>query len=235
MIKAGLLESTKRGYARITNRGTEVLKKKPEKINVKYLNQFPEFVEFRTLKKDKKKKDNKDEVDIEVQTPDELIEKGYSIINADLAKELLAKLRDVDPFFFEHIVGKLLTSMGYGKSNITKRSGDKGIDGIVNQDKLGIDRIFFQAKRYDENNIVTASDVRDFVGTLDLNGVSKGIFITTSKFPKYTMDIISKTPKNIILINGLKLADLMIEYDVGVSTEKIYRIKKIDSDFFSEE
>ena len=117
---------------------------------------------------------------------------------------------------------------------LTGGSGNKGVDGIVNQDKLGLDRIFFQAKRYDENNSVTARDVRDFVGTLDLHGISKGIFITTSRFPKDTEDILNKTPKNIILIDGPNTAKLMIEHGVGVSTEKTYIVKRIESDYFLE-
>lgn len=235
MLKAGLLSSPKRGYIKISSKGLEVLKQNPEKINVKFLEQFPDFIEFRTIKIETSKDMTKDEDEIEDVTPDELMENGYNSINASLAQELLEKLRTIDPYFFEQVIANLLSAMGYGKSNVTKKSGDGGIDGEVNQDKLGLDKIFFQAKRYGENNSVTARDVRDFVGTLDLHGVNKGIFITTSRFPKDTKDTLNRTPKNIILIDGPKLARLMIEYNVGVSSEKIYEIKKIDSDFFPEE
>jgi restriction system protein len=235
MLKAGLLSAPRRGYIKITPKGLEVLKQNPEKINVKFLEQFPDFIEFRTIKKETSKDTSKDEEEIENVTPDELMEKGYNSINASLAQELLEKLRNVDPYFFEQIIANLLSAMGYGKSRVTKKSNDGGIDGEVNQDKLGLDKIFFQAKRYGENNSVTARDVRDFVGTLDLHGVNKGIFITTSRFPKDTHEILKKTPKNIILINGPKLAQLMIEYNIGVSPEKVYEIKRIDSDFFPEE
>ena len=235
LLKAGLLESPKRGTVRITEKGLGVLKQNPEKINVKFLEKFPDFIEFRTLKRETSKESPKAEDDNEGETPDELMEKGNNLINASLSQELLNTLRKSDPYFFEEVVGKLLSGMDYGECEITGSSGDKGVDGIVNQDKLGLDRIFFQAKRYDENNSVTARDVRDFVGTLDLQGVNKGIFITTSKFPKDTTEILKKTPKNIILIDGHKLTRLMIEHDVGVTTEKIYRVKKIDSDFFIEE
>lgn len=234
MLKAGLIEAPKRGYIKISEKGQEVLKQNPEKIDVKFLEQFPEFIEFRTIKKETSKETARDD-ELEDVTPDELMERGYNSITASLAQELLEKIRKVDPYFFEEIVGKLLSAMGYGDYEITSRSGDKGVDGIVSQDKLGLDRIFFQAKRYEEGNSVTARDVRDFVGTLDLHGVNKGIFITTSRFPKDTHEILKKTPKNIILIDGPKLAKLMIEYDVGVSPQKTYQIKKIDIDFFPEE
>ncbi len=171
----------------------------------------------------------------EDQTPDELMEKGSSLINANLAQELLNRLRKNEPSFFEQVVGKLLSNMGYGEYKVIGRSGDGGVDGVVNQDKLGLDKILFQAKRFDENTQVTPSMIRDFIGTLELNGVNKGVYITTSRFSKEAENIISKSHKSITLINGNKLADLMIEYDLGVNTEKIYKIKKIDSDFFPEE
>ncbi|MCP3682892.1 MAG: restriction endonuclease [bacterium] len=235
MLKAGLLEAPKRGYIKISEKGKEILKQNPERINVKFLEQFPDFIEFRTIKKETSKENSKEDEELEDITPDELMGKGYNLITASLAQELLEKIRKVDPSFFEEVVGKLLFAMGYGTCEITGGSGDKGVDGIVNQDKLGLDRIFFQAKRYDESNSVNARDVRDFVGTLDLHGVNKGIFITTSRFPKDTNEILKKTPKNIILIDGPKLAKLMMEHNVGVSSQKTYQIKQIDTDFFPEE
>lgn len=235
MLKAGLLSAPKRGHIKITEKGLKVLEQNPDRIDVKFLEQFPEFIEFRTIKKETSKETTKNEEEIEDITPDELMEEGYNSINASLAQELLEKLRSVDPYFFEEVVGKLLTAMGYGRFKATPGSGDRGVDGIVYQDKLGLDKIFFQAKRYGEENSVTARDVRDFVGTLDLDGVNKGIFITTSRFPRDTNDILKKTPKNIILLDGPKLAKLMIEHDVGVSTQKTYKIKRMDTDFFVEE
>ena len=229
--KAGLLESTKRGFVNITKRGLEALETNPDQINVKFLMQYDEFVKFRTRDK-KPSEESGQEKNTDQKTPDELLEEGYNLIHDSLAQELLDKLRESDPYFFEQVVGKLLSNMGYGEHEITKKSGDKGIDAIVNQDQLGLDRIFVQAKRYAEGNPISAHEVRDFVGTLDLNGVQKGVFITTSKFPKDTHEIISKTPKNIILIDGIKLARLMIQHNVGVSIEKTYELKKIDLDFF---
>jgi restriction system protein len=230
--KAGLLESQRRGYFNITEIGLEVIGQDHERINVRFLKQFEGFEEFH---KGKKSEENENEEQTDERTPDELMDEGYKQIHETLAEELLDKLRSLDPYFFERVVGILLTNMGYGEHEITKKSGDKGIDAIVNQDQLGLDRIFVQAKRYAKTNPVSAHEVRDFVGTLDLEGVQKGVFITTSKFPKDTQEIIAKTPKNIILINGEKLAHLMITHNVGVSLEKTYEIKKIDSDFFIEE
>jgi len=233
--KAGLIEAPKKGYVKISDRGIEVLQQNPDKIDIKFLNQFPEFVAFRTQKGKTVKNTKKGDSGIDEKTPTELMEIGNKKINDSLAQDLLEKLRnEIDPYFFEEVVGKLLTAMGYGKSKVTKRSNDGGVDGFVNQDKLGLDKIIFQAKKYDENNTVTATQVRDFVGTLDIHGVNKGIFITTSKFPQKTDQIIGKTTKTIILIQGTELAELMIEYDVGVTTEKTYKIKKIDEDFFIE-
>jgi len=231
MKKAGLVTYPKRGYTKITDRGLKVLAENPKKINVTFLEQFQEFVEFRSVEKPDPDPDGDP---IKEKTPDELMELGSKLINESLIQEMLSKIRINDPYFFEEVVGKLLAAMGYGKYEITPKSGDKGVDGIVYQDKLGLDKLFFQAKRYDKHNNVPARDVRDFVGTLDLHGVNKGIFITTSKFPKDTDTILLKTPKHIVMIDGVELARLMIEHDVGVSTDKVYKIKKIDSDFFPE-
>ena len=235
LFKAGLLHPPKRGYVKITDRGLDVLKKNPEKIDKKFLYRFPEFVKFRSIKKEISKDPSEKDEDLEdLKTPQDLMDEGYKSIKADLTQDLLEKLRSVDPSFFEKIIVDLLSAMGYGKSRVTKRSHDGGIDGEVDQDKLGLDKIIFQAKRYAENNPVTASNVRDFVGTLHLptNGANKGIFVTTSRFPSGTEDILKGTLKNIVLIDGIKLAELMIEHNVGVSKETSYQIKKIDSDFF---
>jgi restriction system protein len=168
-------------------------------------------------------------------TPDELIEYGVNRINDSLAQELLDRLRNNSPSFFERVVLQLLINMGYGQGNVTGKTGDGGVDGFVNEDKLGLAKIFFQAKRYKEDNPVTTSNLRDFVGTLEVNGVNKGVFMTTSRFPKDSEIVLSKTQKSIVLIDGPKLVNLMIEYNVGVTTVKTISIKKIDSDFFLDE
>src|SRR3989344_8449855 len=230
LLKAGLIESPRRGFVRITHKGTEVLGKKPAKINVKFLEQFPEFIEFRAIKKEQGEGKNKSlaEINKEVEniTPDELMENGFNSIQANLGQELLAKLRTNPPSFFEKVVLKLLTNMGYGEGKVTGQTGDGGVDGFISQDKLGLDKIFFQAKRFGEDTPVSVSMLRDFVGTLEVNGVSKGVFMTTSRFPKDAENIISRSHKSIVLIDGPKLVKLMIEFNIGVSTANSYQIKK---------
>lgn len=234
--KAGLLTYPKRGYLVITEKGLAVLKENPETINVKYLERFPEFEEFRTASTSSEADASLATIGAQADaiTPDELIERGYNLIKESLAAELLSKIGVNPPDFFEEVVLTLLVNMGFGEGSVTGRTGDEGIDGFINQDKLGIDVIYFQAKRFKPDNAVTASMVRDFVGSLDLKGVTKGVFITTSRFPKDTQDIISRSPKRIVLIDGAKLADLLIEYNVGVTIQKSYHIKKLDADFFPE-
>jgi len=239
MKKAKLLETPKRGYLKITERGLNELRKKPDKININFLNRFPEFVEFRTVKREttngaQSTFTEQTELDQE-DTPDELLERGYASILASLSEELLDKVRRNPPDFFENIVLNLLQNMGYGKGKVTGGSGDGGIDGFINQDRLGLDKVFFQAKRFSENHAVPVREIRDFVGSLDLHRVNKGVFITTSTFPRNAENLVSGSQKSIILIDGKKLVRLMIEHDIGVASEKIYNIKRIDSDFFPED
>jgi restriction system protein len=234
MRKAGLLETTRRGVVTITKRGLDVLNQKPNKINNNFLMQFAEFVDFRNKSADDSSKYKETILESEEETPEELIEKGSLLINENLADELLKEVRRSDPFFFENIIGKLLSSMGYGEFKPTSRSNDGGVDGIVNQDKLGLDKIYFQAKRYDEGNNISQGQIRDFIGAPELKGANKGIFFTTSNFPKSINSLLLKTPKAISLIDGKELVQLMIDNGIGVRTEKIYKVKKIDYDFFSQ-
>jgi len=235
--KAGLLEDPRRGYVKISQKGIDVIGKNPGKIDVNFLKQFSEFIEFRNKRKKMiKESDSKnDELNDEVENlpPTEMLEKGIELLNADLAEELLGKIIRNTPAFFEKIVLDLLSKMGYGKGLVTGRSGDEGIDGFINQDTLGIEKIYFQAKRFTGNTKVTASMVRDFVGSLELKNVKKGVFITSTDFPRDAEQMLSL--KSIVLINQEKLLNLMIKYDVGVSLEKVYEVKKIDSDYFPED
>lgn len=244
MFKAGLIESTRRGFYRISQRGKTVLNEKPAEINVRYLKQFPEFLEFQAIqyKNNKKEQDTTNstglvevETDVESTTPDELMENGFTSIQANLAQDLLEKLRSNSPSFFEKVVLDLLSNMGYGEGKVTGKTGDGGVDGLINQDRLGLDKIFFQAKIFGEDTPVSASMLRDFVGTLEVNGVSKGVFMTTSRFPKDAENVISRSHKSIVLVDGPKLVKLMIDFNIGVSTTKTYEIKRIDSDYFIEE
>ena len=235
MKKAGLLESPGRGYIKITDKGKKLLKNPPERINISFLMQFPEFAEFRAISRGEENEQSEIEQGEAIQTPDELMDRGYNLIRGSLAQEILNLLRSSSPAFFEKIVLELLSTMDYGEGQVTGRSGDEGIDGFVDQDKLGLDKIFFQAKRFKEGNNITASMIRDFVGALELHGASKGVFIATSNFPRDSEEIIQRSRKSIVLINGVKLVNYMIDYNLGVTTEKTYDVKRIDTDYFAEE
>jgi len=230
--KAKLLEYPKRGYVKITERGLEVLRNSNGLINVKVLKQFPEFVEFSSSKKKNKEQDFVITEDSE--TPEELIEEGYKLTYEDLKQELLEKLRKGSPEFFEIVVVDLLKKMDYGEGEVVGGSYDGGIDGIIYQDPLKIDKIYLQAKRYSENNTIGQNIIRNFIGALETKGATKGVFITTSSFQKDVDELIRMTSKNLVLVDGEKLVELMIEYNVGVTKDKVYEIKKIDVDYFED-
>lgn len=211
--KAGLIVDPERGMLKIAPEGVAVLKSDLEAIDVKFLKQYQSFNDF--LKGTSEKSVVGQEEPSE-KTPDELMEQGYEEKYNELAVTMLESLRTNSPEFFENVVLDLLTKMGYGEGKVTGRSGDGGVDGIINQDALGLEKVFFQAKRFADGNPVSASMVRDFVGTLEVQGVSKGVFITTSRFPKNALEVLAKTQKRIVLVDGPKLVDLMISYDLGV-------------------
>jgi restriction system protein len=241
MKKAGLLEATRRGFYQITDRGRELLKKQPQIINVKLLKQYPEFLEFQQLKGTRssdKVSDSKGATDVQTATPLEALETAYENLRNELADELLGKLKKTTPTFFERIVVELLVKMGYGGSRADAgkaigRSGDGGIDGIIKEDKLGLDVVYIQAKRWD-NNPVGRPDVMQFAGALQAQRANKGIFITTSRFTDDARSYVSQIGSKIVLIDGEQLTGLMIEHDVGVSTVSLYPVKKVDSDYFEE-
>jgi len=236
--QAGLLEPTRRGYFRITPRRLEVLKQKPEKINVKFLEQFKEFRDFRQRKRkphDKTKETNKEDIE---KTPAEALEAAYENLREDLAKELLQQIKKCPPSLFEKIVVELLVKMGYGGSRkdagqAIGRSGDEGIDGIIKEDKLGLDIIYIQAKRWE--NTISRPEIQKFAGALQGQRARKGIFITTSNFSKEAIEYVTKIDTKIILIDGDQLAQYMIDNDVGVSPVAKYEVKKIDLDYFTDE
>ena len=239
MKKAGLLEATRRGFYQITDRGRDLLKKQPKTINVKLLKQYPEFLEFQQLKGTRsgdKVAESKGSSDISTATPSEALEAAYENLRDELADELLARLKKISPAFFERVVVELLVKMGYGGSRADAgkaigRSGDGGIDGIIKEDKLGLDVVYIQAKRWD-NNPVGRPDVMQFAGALQAQRANKGIFITTSRFTDDARSYVSKIGSKIVLIDGEQLTNLMIEHDVGVSTVSLYPVKKVDSDYF---
>ncbi|ABQ27755.1 restriction endonuclease [Geotalea uraniireducens] len=229
--KAGLLEATRRGFFKITQRGVDVLKKKPSRIDNKLLSQFAEFLEFQGKKKSKKENDSTPH-----DTPIESIASHYEQIRHALASEILDKVKKCSPQFFERLVILLLVKMGYGGSlkdagQAVGKTGDGGIDGVIREDKLGLDNIYIQAKRWTDKP-VGSPDIDQFAGALSKKKASKGIFITTSNFTKDALASVKEYSSRIILIDGSQLAEYMIDHGVGVSVESIYEIKKVDSDFF---
>ena len=237
MKKAGLVETTRRGYFQITERGSQVLQKNPPEINDVFLQQFPEFVEFKDFRKEKSSKLPGRE-DVNQQTPKELMEDGYQRIRQNLAQELLNQVKRSSPKFFEKLVVELLVKMGYGGSfkdagEAIGKSGDEGIDGIIKEDRLGLDIIYLQAKRWDGS--VGRDEIQKFVGALEGKRAKKGVFITTSAFTANAITYVQQINTKVILIDGESLAQYMIDFDVGVSKESLYEIKKIDTDYFEDE
>ena len=237
--KAALIEQPKRAVIKISPRGLDVLKEKPSIINTKYLKRFPEFLDFRFTKKDSSTiiDETPDEPDSE-KTPQEVLDYAYQNITKTLAQDILGMVLTLSPYRFERLVVDLLVKMGYGGSikdagKAIGKTHDEGIDGIIKEDKLGLDVIYIQAKRW--QNVVGRPEIQKFVGALAGQGAKKGIFITTSSFSK---EAIYYTPRNetkIVLIDGEQLAQLMMDYNLGVSTINIYEVKRIDTDYFSED
>jgi len=235
--KAGLIDTPLKGYVKITDRGNQVLKDSPSKITVNYLSQFKEFEEWRSAPKIDKGEREKDQHK-ENLTPEELIESAYKELREELASELLKKVKSCSPAFFERLVVDLLLAMGYGGSRkdagmAIGRSGDEGIDGIIKGDKLGLDVVYIQAKRWE--NPVSRPEIQKFAGALLGKKAKKGIFITTSSFSKDAKEYADKIESKIVLIDGENLAQLMIDHDIGVSNYMTYTLKKVDNDYFSEE
>ena len=237
MKKAGLIEPTKRGVHQITKRGNDVLKKNPARIDVSYLNQFQEFKDFRAIRHTKEEEETP-ELDLNSKTPEESLEGAYQKLRGDLAAELLQRLKTCSPTFFERLVVEVIVKMGYGGTRkdagkAVGRSGDGGIDGIIKEDKLGLDAIYIQAKRWEST--VGRPEIQKFIGALAQQRAKKGLFITTSAFSADAEDCVSRIEAKVVLIDGEDLAQLMIDHNVGVSTVGTYEIKKIDSDYFVEE
>lgn len=237
--KAGLINQPKRGLFQITERGKNVLRQNLEKIDLEFLTQFPDFQEFRAKRnKPNDESDTQEELTpIDRKNPIERLEDAYQEVINDISQELLDTVKDVSPSFFEKLVIDLLVKMGYGGSRkdagqAVGRSGDEGIDGIIKEDRLGLDTIYIQAKRWD--SVVGRPEIMKFAGALQGQRAKKGIFITTSNFTKDALAYASNIDSKIILINGESLTQLMIEHNVGISTASIYEIKKIDSDYFEE-
>lgn len=234
--KGGLIEATKRGHFKATERGIDLLKNPPPKINIGFLNQYPEFKQFKGTRETNSNA-LEEQNNSSPLTPDEDMRRAHSQIDRDLAEEMLEKILAGPPAFFEQVVVNLVTAMGYGGSvadagRALGQSGDGGVDGVINEDTLGLDRIYVQAKRYKDGNVVGPGAIRDFFGALDQFKAGKGLFVTTSTFSSSAIKTTEGLSKRIVLVDGARLAKLMIQYDVGCRVEETMAIKRIDEDFF---
>jgi len=237
--QAKVLDNTRRAHFKITDRGMELLGQGHERIDIKVLDQFPEFVEFRTPNKDSQKDVVEDEKEEKYsKTPEEVFQQAYANIRGELASALLRQVKDNSPDFFEQLVVDLMVAMGYGgsRSDAGKsvgKSGDEGIDGIINEDRLGLDVIYLQAKRWEAT--VGRPEIQKFVGALHGKRAKKGVFITTGKFSNDAKQYVDTIEPKVVLIDGQKLSQYMIDFNLGVTTSATYEIKKIDTDYFSQE
>lgn len=234
--KAGLILLTKRGYFAASEMGKKVLASPPPKITIKFLEAYPEFLAFRNLGSQKPVLTPNDSGGLKDLTPDEVIRSAHTELNDALASEMLARIISSPPAFFERLVVQLLVAMNYGGTAIEAgkalgKSGDGGVDGVIHQDALGLDRVYVQAKRYTDSK-VQAPEIRDFFGSLDRFKASKGLFVTTTGFSPGAKETAELLSKRIVLIDGQMLTRLMIRYDIGCRTEETIQIKKLDEEFF---
>ena len=235
--KAGLLEAPKRGVFKITDRGSRTLASNPGRIDGKYLEQFKEFTEFREASRTAAGNADLPEALSPTATPEEVIEIAHQGLREQLGQELLARILGCSPTFFEQLVVELLVKMGYGGSRRDAgerigQTGDGGIDGIIKEDRLGLDTIFIQAKRW--QGTVGRPEIQKFVGALQGQRARKGVFITTSNYTAEAVDYVARIDTKVVLIDGKQLASLMIDFDVGVSVAASYIVKRVDSDYFEE-
>jgi len=238
--QAGLVEATRRSHFQITDRGRDVLRSGVKALNIKYLNQFPEFVAFHTsIKTSEEVQEPPSETtgDLNSQSPEDQIRSANRVIHEALGREIIDRILAGSPSFFERGIVALLLAMGYGGSareagRAIGKAGDDGIDGVIDQDALGLDRVYIQAKRYQRENAVGPAAIRDFFGSLDMHKATKGIFVTTSYFTRSAAETAERLGKRIVLIDGAALAGLMIRYNVGCRPEEIVEIKRLDEEFF---
>lgn len=238
--RAGLLASPRRAHFAITEEGLRLLAESPSRIDVALLERYPLFREFRDASRRANDEDSSVEVPAQTQgaTPEEILEQAYQSIRAELATDLLARVKASSPAFFETLVVELLLKMGYGGNRSEAgraigRSGDEGIDGIISEDRLGLDTIYIQAKRWD--GTVGRPDVQKFVGALHGKRARKGVLITTGTFSSEAKDYVSHIDPRVVLIDGRELAEYMLDLNLGVTPKAAYEVKRIDSDYFSEE
>lgn len=239
LFQAGLLERVRWGYYCVSKEGKELLNTNPNKITEEDLMNYPKFLEFVERSNNPKNKGKPKKEPNSKLTPEDKMEIAYEENNQKLRNELIECIFNNTPYFFEKLVVDLLVNMGYGGKEdsgiVTSPTADGGIDGMINEDTLGLDKIGIQAKRY-KDGVIGTPEIDKFIGALVKKGLKKGVFITTSKFTTNALkEEENQTDPNIVLIDGDKLADLMIEYELGTSTKSVYKIRKIDMDYFNEE
>jgi restriction system protein len=233
--QAGLVESASRGRFNLTETGRKTLDQS-EKVDIKYLERYPKFIEYRKRTKTPNVTAQIKENSTSSQTPDEVLRAAFKSISDVLSADLLERVTDSKPEFFEQLIVELLLKMGYGtddeSGHVIGQRGDDGVDGVINQDSLGVDQVYVQAKRYAASNKVGAGAIRDFYGALDLKDVKKGIFFTTSTFSPSATETAQKLGARIVLIDGFRLAQLMIRFEVGCRIEQVISLAKLDEGYF---
>ena len=240
LTKSGLRESTRRGHFKLTERGLQVIASHPSRIDNEFLNQFTEFRQFKEKSANESAQGSQliePPLASRAETPDEVMRAAHKQVEISLGQDLLDRIRSAPPAFFERLIVTLVLGMGYGGSaadagRAIGRSGDDGVDGVIDQDALGLDRVYIQAKRYAAGNSIGAGPIRDFFGSLDRHKATKGLFVTTSTFSPSAKETTGFLSNRIVLIDGENLAKLMIRYNVGCRIEEVLHIKKIDEDFF---
>ena len=240
--RAGLIERVSRGVYKLTQDGDELLKKDPSHVNKKTLREYKVYQDWeaKVSQKSQVKKDTQPDAEQSNEIPMEVLEESILRIRSELEADLLSRLRSGPSGFFEKVVVDLLIAMGYGGGNTERGKvvggpGDQGFDGTIQEDRLGLDEVYVQAKKYASENNVGAGDLRNFAGAIDAAGTTKGVFFTTSTFTKAANDFVDKSPKRIVLIDGDELARLMVDYNVGVNTHRKYDLKQLDEFYFDQD
>lgn len=242
LVQAGLLKRPRRGHFVITDQGQSVLDNDLQRLDLAYLKEIPAFVDF-VNRKGTNKTTNYTSPTAEIgqneKSPEEIIGNAYQELETDIKEQILERILQNSPAFFEHLVVRLLSSLGYGRSDtlaeVLGKVGDGGIDGIIHQDKLGLDVVYVQAKRYAPENAVSRPELQAFVGTLAGVSAHKGVFVTTSRFSPNALEYLKTVNARVITIDGHRLVDLMIEGGVGVRVRKVFELHRIDEDFFLED
>jgi len=247
MFRAGLLERPTRGIYRITERGKQALKDSKSVIDIQYLKRFPEYHLYIGKSQDQavqqratESAETRGNTETAALSPDEAIDQSYLKLRASLSADILARILGCSDKFFEYLVLEVMLALGYGGSRAEAakqlgRSGDEGIDGVINEDRLGLDSVYLQAKRYAIGNNIGREQIQAFIGALSMRGARKGVFITTSDFTKGAKEAVERANQyKVVLMNGEELAGYMIDHSVGTSLKSIYKIMKIDEDYFEE-